>query len=300
MKIGITGVTSLLGSHLAKALVENGYEVHGIGRTKKTSIQSILHNKLFKFFPGDITRFEDIEHPLKDVDYVFHLASVSSERKATEEPLGCFKVNVLGTVNVLEITRRAKIKKIIFSSSGAVYKNPDNAVETDPVPPSGYYGYTKWIAENMINIYRHKFSVSYTILRFSRLYGPFMERNPVFDIVYGFIYNNRIKLYDSPGSVYDFLFVEDAVNALISSLKEEWDNQTVNISSGTGIKISKLLEEFRQIVKTDEIPLEILKHNDQIDILSNKKALSLGWEPVVDIKTGIEKTFKWFKENKGY
>jgi UDP-glucose 4-epimerase len=298
VKIGITGVTSLLGSHLAKALIDRGYEVTGIARAKKSSIESIMHNKLFRFFPGDVTKFEDLEHPLKDVDYVFHLASMSSERKATEEPLGCFRVNVLGTVNILEMTRRAKIKKIIFSSSGAVYQNPDNAEESDPVPPKGYYGYTKWIAENMLDIYRNKFSITYTILRFSRLYGPFMERNPVYDMVYGFIHNDRIRLYDSPGSVYDFLFVEDAVNALITSLNKNWDNQTVNISYGTGTKISELLEMFKQIAGKSEIPLEILKHNDQIDILSNKKALILGWKPLVDIKEGVERTFNWFAKNK--
>ncbi|MGB9735436.1 MAG: NAD-dependent epimerase/dehydratase family protein [bacterium] len=298
MKIGITGVTSLLGSHLAKTLVDNGYEVHGIARAKRPSIDTIIHNSLFKFFPGDVTKFEDLEHPLKDVEYVFHLASVSSERKATEEPLGCFKVNVLGTVNVLEMTRRAKIKKIIFSSSGAVYMNPDNAAETDPVPANGYYGFTKWTAENMINIYKKKFSVDFTILRFSRLYGPYMERNPVFDMAYGIIHNNSVKLYDSPGSIYDFLFIEDAVNALVMSMDHKWNNEIVNISSGKGLKISELLDIFKQISGKKDIPLEILKHNDQIDILSNKKALSLGWKPFTETKIGIEKTFKWFLESR--
>ncbi len=298
MKIGITGVTSLLGSHLAKALVNSGHEVHGIARSKKASIEPIMHNKLFKFFPGDVTKFEDMEHPLKDVDYVFHLASVSSERKAMEEPLGCFKVNVLGTVNVLEMIRRAKLKKIVFSSSGAVYKNPDNAQENDPVPSSGYYGFTKWNAENIIRLYREKFSVSYTILRLSRLYGPFMERNPVFDMAYGIIHKNSVKLYDSAGSLYDFLFVEDAVHALVTSLNTNWDNEVINISSGTGTKISGLFDIFKLVSGKQDIPLEILKHNDQIDILSNKKALSLGWKPFVCIKEGVEKTYKWFLGNK--
>lgn len=298
MKIGITGVTSLLGSHLAKALVNKGYEVHGIARTKRPAIDSLMHNNLFKFFPGDVTKFEDIEHPLKDVDYVFHLASVSSERKATEEPLSCFKVNVFGTVNVLEMTRRAKIKKIIFSSSGAVYKNPENAVETDPTPPNGYYGFTKWTAENMISIYKSKFSTDYTILRFSRLYGPFMERNPIFDMAYGIVHNNSVRLFDSPGSVYDFLFIDDAVQALITSISTEWNNEVVNISYGQGVKISKLFDIFKQISGKKDIPLEILKHNDQIDILSNKKALSLGWKPTIEIKIGVERTYKWFFEYK--
>jgi UDP-glucose 4-epimerase len=294
MKIGITGVTSLLGCHLAKTLTDMGHEVHGIARSKKSSLEPLLHNSLFKFFPGDVTKFEDLEHPLKDVDYVFHLASISSERKATEEPLGCFKVNVLGTVNVLEMTRRAKLKKIIFSSSGAVYKSSDHARETDPTPPNGYYGFTKWNAENMIEMYKNKFSISHTILRFSRLYGPFMERNPVFDMAYGIVHNNGVKLYDSPGSLYDFLFVDDAANALVSSLNKSWDNEIVNISSGTGLKISELFNIFKQVSGKQELPLEIMKHNDQIDILSNKKALSLGWKPQVDIHDGVRKTYTWF------
>ncbi len=294
MKIGITGVTSLLGSHLAKILTDMGHEVHGIARTKKSSIESLLHNSSFKFFPGDVTKFEDLEHPLKDVDYVFHLASISSERKATEEPLGCFKVNVLGTVNVLEMTRRAKLKKVIFSSSAAVYKNTDHAQETDPPFPNGFYGFTKRNAENMIELYKNKFSISYTILRFSRLYGPFMERNPVFDMAYGIAHNGSVKLYDSPGSQYDFLFVDDAANALITSLNKEWDNETINISSGIGLKISELFNIFKQISGKKDIPLEILKQNDQIDILSNKKALSLGWKPRVDIYDGVKQTYDWF------
>ncbi len=294
MKIGITGVTSLLGCHLAKALTDQGHEVHGIARSKKASIEPLLHNSLFRFFPGDVTKFEDLEHPLKDVEYVFHLASVSSERKATEEPLGCFKVNVLGTVNVLEMTRRAKLKKMIFSSSAAVYKSNDHAQETDPVPSGGYYGYTKWNAENMAGIYRTKFNVSSTILRFSRLYGPFMERNPVFDMAYGIVHNNRVTLYDSPGSHYDFLYVDDAVGALIASLDTAWDNETVNISSGTGVQVSELLGIFKTIAGRQDLPLEIMKRNDQIDILSNKKAVSLGWKPRVSIEEGVSKTYAWF------
>ncbi len=294
MKIGITGVTSLLGCHLAKILTDMGHEVHGIARTKKPSLESIIHSGLFKFFLGDVTKFEDLEHPLRDVDYVFHLASISSERKATEEPLGCFKVNVLGTVNVLEMTRRAKLKKVIFSSSAAVYKNTDHAQETDPPFPNGFYGFTKRNAENMIELYKNKFSLSYTILRFSRLYGPFMERNPVFDMAYGITRNNSVKLYDSPGSQYDFLFVDDAANALVTSLNKDWDNEIVNISSGTGLKISELFNIFKQISGKTDLPLEILKHNDQIDILSNKKALSLGWKPRVDIYDGVKKTYTWF------
>ena len=296
MKIGITGVTSLLGCHLAKSLTESGYEVHGIARSKRPSIAPLLHNSLFKFFPGDVTKFEDLEHPLKDVDYVFHLASVSSERKATEEPLGCFKVNVLGTVNVLEMTRRAKLRKIIFSSSAAVYKNNDHAQETDPAPSNGYYGFTKWNAEKMIDLYKNKFGISSTILRFSRLYGPFMERNPVFDMAYGIVHNNSVKLYDSPGSQYDFLFVDDAVSALVASLQKGWDNEIVNISSGTGVRISELFDIMKGISGKPEIALEIMKRNDQIDILSNKKALSLGWKPVIDVQEGARKTYEWFSQ----
>jgi UDP-glucose 4-epimerase len=297
MKIGITGVTSLLGCHAASSLIGLGHEVHGIARTKKISLEHIIHNKLFKFFPGDITKFEDLEHPFRDVDYVFHLASVSSERKATEEPLGCFKVNVLGTVNVLEMIRRAKIKKIVFSSSAAVYKSTDNAKEDDPVPKNTFYGSTKWNAENMIRLYRDKFSISYTILRFSRLYGPFMERNPMFDMASGIIKKNSVTLYDSPGSLYDFLYVDDAAHALIASLDKRWDNETVNISSGTGIRISELFDIFKQVSAQREVPLEILKHDDQIDILSNAKAVSLGWKPMVDVKEGVAKTYEWFLQS---
>ncbi len=298
MKIGVTGITSLLGYHVAESLLGLGHEVHGVARAKRPSLEPIIHNKLFKFFPGDITKFEDIEHPFRDVDYVFHLASVSSERKATEEPLGCFKVNVLGTVNVLEMVRRAKIKKIVFSSSAAVYKATDHAKEEDPVPKNTYYGSTKWNAENMIRLYRDKFSLSYTILRFSRLYGPLMERNPVFDMAEGIIKKNKVTLYDSPGSLYDFLHVDDAARALISSLDKKWDNETVNISSGTGIKVSEVFNIFKQVSGKQDIPLEILKHDDQIDILINTKAGTLGWKPSIDIKDGVERTYRWFMENK--
>ncbi|MCL4558797.1 MAG: NAD-dependent epimerase/dehydratase family protein [Deltaproteobacteria bacterium] len=294
MKVGITGVTSLLGCRVAGSLVELGHEVHGVARAKRPSIEPLLHKGQFKFFPGDVTKFEDMEHPFRDVDCVLHLAGVSSERKATEEPLGCFKVNVLGTVNVLEMARRAGLRKVIFSSSAAVYKTTDHAREDDPVPKNTYYGFTKWNAENVIRLYRDKFLVSYTILRFSRLYGPFMERNPVFDMANGILRKGRVTLYDSPGSRYDFLYVDDAARALIASLDQRWDDETVNISSGAGTKISELFDIFKQVSGRRDIPLEILKHDDQIDILTNTKAAALGWRPIVGIKDGVAMTYKWF------
>ncbi|MCL4478087.1 MAG: NAD-dependent epimerase/dehydratase family protein [Deltaproteobacteria bacterium] len=294
MKIGITGVTSLLGKHLAEAVISKGHEVYGLSRSEKESIKTLIKNPLFHFSAGDVSKYADIERAFKNVEYVFHLASVSSERKAMDDPLSCFMVNVLGTVNVLELVRRNKVKKMIFSSSGAVYKKPEYAKEGDPVPKEGYYGFTKWNAENMILIYNEKFSVPYTILRLSRLYGPFMERNPVFDMATGIKKGDKIKLYDSIGSNYDFLFVDDAVNAFITALSGKWDNNIFNISSGRGIKISELLDIFKQITGKPDMPVEVLKHNDQVDILSNDKAASFGWRPVIDIKAGIGETYRWF------
>lgn len=275
-------------------MVDLGHEVHGLARAKRPSLDNLMRRKQFRFFPGDVTKFEDLEHPFRDVDCVLHLAGVSSERKATEEPLGCFKVNVLGTVNVLEMARRARLGKVVFSSSAAVYKTTDHATEEDPVPKNTYYGTTKWQAENMIRLYRDTFSVPYTILRFSRLYGPFMERNPVFDMANGILKKGRVTLYDSPGSLYDFLHVDDAVRALIASLDRRWDNEIVNISSGVGTSVSELFDIFKRIAGRQDIPLEILKRDDQIDILSNTKAAALGWKPVVGIEDGVAMTYQWF------
>lgn len=283
-KIAITGVSAFVGYHLAKELLKE-HQVIGFD-CRQSELVKKIDTLNFKFVQGDITDFNCLKNALKDVDLIYHLSAVSSERLHRENVNRSFKINVQGPLNILELARTRKIK-IIYASSGAVYPSSSKLHrEEESDFTDKFYGTSKLIAEKYCQLYNKNFALSFVILRFARIYGRGMTRNPIYDILKGIGESKKIKFYESLNSCYDFIYVKDVVEALVFAQNKEWENQIINISSAKGIVLGELIAKVEKIIGR-KIEIEVLQDACSTDILDNKKAKDLGWQPKYSLEEGL-------------
>jgi UDP-glucose 4-epimerase len=298
MKAIVTGGAGFIGSHLVEALINKGMQVHVIDNYS-TGKQSFLH-------PLAIPHHIDIcSKEAKNVilqekpDYLFHLAAQADVERSTLNPDQDANVNITGTINLLEASKEASVKKFIFSSTSAVYGNTSNKIikEDNPTLPLSFYGLSKLSAENYIKMYSSLFNIPYTILRYGNVYGPRQTAKGEGGVIAVFLEkiknNERLKIHGDGTQTRDYIYVKDVANANIAAIKNG-DNGTFQISTGTSTSILDLISTLDAIHKED---LHYFHSNERIgDIkhscLDNLKAREdLKWTPSYNIQKGIEETY---------
>ncbi|MBI5682828.1 MAG: SDR family oxidoreductase, partial [Deltaproteobacteria bacterium] len=212
MKVIVTGATSFLGTHFVE-MVKNKVE----------DVISLSSKEI------DITN--SISFPSGDV--LYHLAANSRIYMAREKIVEDFQINAIGTINVLEAAYKAGIKKIVYISTALVYEDLYNSNEESPVGStkvSGPYGVSKLVGELYIKQYAFERGFEYVILRPSGLYGKGMKKNPIYDMVMGFVTGMPIKLHHDINSEFDFIHVKDVARAMVMAL--DWKDEILNVSHG--------------------------------------------------------------------
>ncbi len=252
MKILVTGVAGFIGSHLAQILLERGDKVLGIDNFYSGTEENIKYlnscdkNNQFTFIEADIRDFDKINQIIKiyNIDQIYHLAAIVSVQESIENPLLSNEVNVKGTLNILEASRKNDVKRVVFSSSAAVYGDEptlpkdENSI-TKPISP---YGYEKLMGEYYMKLYNELYGLETVILRYFNVYGSRQNSKSDYSGVIS-IFEESFKNAKSPniygnGEQYrDFVYVKDVVKANIKAMN------TTNISGkiicvGTGKKTS--------------------------------------------------------------
>jgi UDP-glucose 4-epimerase len=270
MKIVITGADGFIGKKLLNYL------------KNKKNVVAIP-------FDGDITNKFEIEKFFienKNIDQLVHLAGVR-----TNSLLAQLKnVNIEGTKNILNACIKRGVKKIIFASSGAVYGEPirHRSKENDPLNPVDNYGLSKKFAEEYIQSYSKKTKIKYIILRFSSIYGP-GGGSVVNKFIDNVKKNNEIELCGTGEQKRNFLFIDDAVDAIIKSLYYK-QNAIFNIADKDVYSLNNLIE----ILKTKHFKFKVKNRpgKNELKFLSedvSKARKLLNWEPRIKLEQGIEK-----------
>lgn len=298
MKIAVIGSDSFLAYHLISALVKSGHSVLGCDLKKSGNTIDLLNEqKNFEFHECDITDAAKLKKLLRDADCIYHLAAISSERFCREEPLKSFEINVRGVLNALDAAKEKK-PLFVFSSSGSVYPDSLTAKKEEESDFGGkFYGTSKLTAEKYCRLFNKQFGIPLVIFRFSRLYGPRMERNPIYDISKALSAKEKILLYEGLESKYDFIYAEDAARSLLNALDKKWAGGIFNISSAEGVKLKDLIALYFKTAGF-EVPVEVKRDVSETDILDNSKALSFGFKPRIELGEGLKRTFLYFVESR--
>ncbi|HHW58009.1 MAG TPA: SDR family oxidoreductase [Clostridia bacterium] len=302
MKVLVTGGAGFIGSHIVDLLIENGYEVVIVDNLSTGKEEFI--NKKAVFYKKDITDDDLYEIFEKEKpDYVIHQAAQIDVQRSIDDPVFDAKVNILGTVNLLESCRKSGIKKVIYASSAAVYGNPEYLPidEGHRINPISSYGISKHTAEHYFEVYSQLYDLKYTILRYANVYGirqdPKGEGGVISIFTDKMLKGERPVIFGDGNQTRDFVYVKDVAKANLLAL-ERGDNEVVNISTGKPTSINELVEIMNKIMNTSLKPIytEPRKGDIMHSYLDNKKALDvLGWRPEYSLEDGLKETIEYYK-----
>ena len=253
MKILITGAAGFLGSALANHMVRKGHEVRGIDDLSTGNAQTIAPG--VRFTHGDIMDRPKLWTLLQDVDCVFHLAARVAVQESILYPREYNVANVGGTVSLMEAMRDVGVKRVVFTSSGAVYgaqeKQPLNE-EMVPAPDSPY-AVSKLSAEYYIRTIGQLWEIETVSLRIFNAYGPGQRlpssHPPVIpNFLRQAVHQGTIVIHNSGHQTRDYVFLDDVVQAIAAAgTAPGIDGKTINVGSGTETSVKELTELVKAI-----------------------------------------------------
>ena len=292
----ITGGAGFIGSHVVEECLANNYEVVVVDNISSGKIDNLPDDcKVYQVDINDIglKRVFEVERP----DMVIHLAAQASVMKSLEDPVADGKINILGTLRILEYARIHHVKKMVLASSAAVYGNPKQLPidEKFPVKPLSFYALSKWAGERYVQLYESLYDLPCCILRFSNVYGP--RQNPhgeagVISIFINQLINREEMAIYGGQQTRDFVYVKDVATACVRAIDSP-KTGVYNISSCSETSIDDL---FSMISLFSGICMEPQKYplrqgEIQQSVLGNEKAMTeLGWETTYSLQQGLMET----------
>jgi len=246
MSVVVTGANGFIGMHTVRELLKEGYKVKAVDIHIDNLRQ--LKSKHLRLYKRDITQ-DKLSHIVKKGDTVLHLAAVSRFSTAQQNPELAIKVNVLGTLRMLEASKKAR--KFIFSSTGSVYKVTSSPIREDfPREPRNIYGLSKKMAEDLIMISK----VPYIILRYGYVYGPGKQHGAVGSFI-NRIVNGEPPIIFGGSQVNDFTYIKDIVKANLLAITTPITNEVFNIGTGKGVTILELLHWIKHLLNSNIEPI---------------------------------------------
>ncbi len=309
--IFVTGATGLLGSWLAKALVDNNANVVCLVRdiVPKSNLYLNGYYKKVVMVNGGLEDYFLIERTLNEyeVDTIFHLGAQTIVGAANHSPLATFESNIKGTWNVLEAARNSKlIEKIIVASSDKAYGEQEKLPYTEDMPLKGKHPYdvSKSCADLIAQSYYYTYDLPVGITRCGNFYGGGdLNFNRLVPGTIKSVLNNERPVIRSDGKyIRDYIFILDAVEAYLF-LAEKLDNPTIrgafNFSNESQVTVSDVVKKILELINRENLePLILNEAKSEIkhQYLSARKAREiLGWKPKYNLETGLRETIKWYK-----
>ncbi|GHU41403.1 NAD-dependent dehydratase [Clostridia bacterium] len=307
-KILVTGGAGFIGSHLCKRLLHEGNEVictDNLFTGSKANIRELFQNPNFEFIRHDIIDTLHIE-----VDKIYNLACPASPPHYQNDPIKTIKTNILGTMNMLGIAKRLKIR-VLQASTSEVYGDPDNAHHpqdesywgnVNPIGIRSCYDEGKRVAETLCFDYHRQNGVDIKVIRIFNTYGPNMKINDgrvVSNFIVQAIKGDKITIYGNGQQTRSFCYVDDLVDGMVRLMESEPGfTGPCNIGNPSEFTMLELAEKVIKLTGSkSKIVFEPLPQDDpkqrKPDISLAKEKLN--WEPKIALDEGLLKTIAYFK-----
>ncbi len=303
----VTGGAGFIGSHVCRKLVENGENVVVFDNFSQGKMDILKKLRLsdiqdkVALVNGDITDFDSIVKTLKKYknEKIIHTAAITFIPTAVKNPSLTFKVNTVGTFNLLEAARQFDLSKFIYVSTSSSYGNFQYtpADEKHPLEPKDIYGATKLAADRITISYYRTYDLPVSILRTSSVYGPGdLEKRVAKNFIENAIQGVPLELHGGGVQRRNFSYVKDVAEGIVlaSKLKES-DGEVFNICGEGVYSIKELAEVVKKFVPGTVIKevgaRSIDTKRGDLDISKAKK--KLGYKPKYNIETGINEYIRW-------
>ncbi|NOS72155.1 MAG: SDR family NAD(P)-dependent oxidoreductase [Verrucomicrobia bacterium] len=314
MNFLVTGGAGFIGSHVCEQLLQTGHSVWAfddlntfydpqLKRANIRAIQSLA--KPFEFVHGDITNRMSLDDLFGEVkfDQVIHLAARAGVRPSLAEPALYQRVNVEGTVNILEAARKTGVKKITIASSSSVYgvnaKIPFS--ESDPIFSAiSPYAASKLACEALGHVYHHIYDMDVVMLRFFTVYGPRQRPDLAIYKFASLIHAGKpIPVFGDGSTARDYTYITDIVDGVIACTQKQFGFEIFNLGESQTVKLHELISLIeaslgkkavldRQPPQPGDVPITFA------DI--SKARAKLGYNPQVKIAAGIPRFVDWFRQ----
>lgn len=256
----VTGGAGFIGSTLVDTVLEDNKVtvIDNFSTGKLSNIKNPDHENL-TIIKEDINNLE-LTSILEDKDYIFHFAAIASVAYSIKEPEITFKNNVGSTEKLINASLDTNIKKIIFSSSSAIYGDNENLPlkESEIPDPESPYAESKVDCENLLSEAYENYGLNYTNLRYFNIYGPKQNKDSQYasvipNFVNRILNNEKPTIFGDGEQTRDFIYVKDIVNANLTASKNDF-NGVCNIASGKSITVNELFETIAKILDFKEEP----------------------------------------------
>jgi len=281
MRVLVTGGSGFVGSHLIKELKKEHEVIN----------YDIKEGK-------DILDAEGLGK--ENADVVFHLAA-DPDVKSSINPEKCFKINVIGSYNVLEFARKNNAG-IVFISSSTVYGNGTNFKEDSPLRPVSNYGASKAAVEMMIRSYHHSYGIKATIVRPANIYGEGSTHGVMFDFYNKLKKNpNELEILGNGLQRKSYIYISDAVSGIITAWENGKDFGIYNLSTDKTTSVNEIASLIcRELGVNPFLKYTGGERGWVGDIpaisLNNEKLKSLGWKPRICLEEGIRRYINWLSK----
>jgi len=311
----VTGGAGFIGSHVCERLLNGGHSVWAfddlntfydpqLKRRNLRDIQSLA--KPFEFIQGDLTDRAALDELFGSVkfDQVIHLAARAGVRPSLAEPALYQRVNVEGTVNILEAARLTGVKKITIASSSSVYGVNSKVpfAESDPIFAAiSPYAASKLACEALGHVYHHVYGMDVAMLRFFTVYGPRQRPDLAIHKFAKLIHAGKpIPVFGDGSTARDYTYVTDTVDGVIACTQKELGFEIFNLGESQTVTLSYLIELIekelgrkasidRQPPQPGDVPITFA------DV--SKARAKLGYHPHIKIEQGIKMFIDWFRKN---
>ena len=301
--IAITGIAGFIGSNLAEYLLNKDYKVMGIDDLSYGVKEQVPRS--VEFYKMDVCS-EDIYELFDDVDTVFHFAAKNCISDCQLDPVETAKINIIGTVNVLEACKRKNVRKIILAESSAIYEGCD----LFPTPeenesPQSFYAISKICGKLFADGYIGSSNMNISALRYFNVYGPRQDyRRTVPPLMSGIIISllkgERPKIYGDGTKRRDFIYIDD-VNGFHDMIMfdERANGKVFNLGSGVNYSVMEIYEAVESILNTGLKPIyepDLLGEAFQ-NLADISETESFGWKPQVSLEEGLRLSIDYIRKN---
>lgn len=311
MKVLVTGGAGFIGRWVVKKLLESVeceiVVLDNLSNGERENLKEFEDNaNLSEIVIGDIRDKALLSNVFQNnFDICIHLAAQINVQKSIDNCAETFDINVLGTLNLLEESRKNKVKFVMVSTC-MVYEECKDAElidEKHPVLPKSPYAASKLAAENFVKAYHHAYRLPTVILRPFNVYGPFQKSSSEGGVVSVFLNNKlmheKLQIFGDGKQSRDFLYVEDCADFIVNaSFSPNVIGETINVGSGTEVSINELAHK---IVQDNGRIIHVNHPHPQCEINrmvcnSEKARQLLNWENKIGLDEGLMRTEQWLKE----
>lgn len=305
----VTGGAGFIGSNLVHQLVKDGHRVKVLDNFysgKRENLWEVIHD--IELIEGDLTDADAVSRAVAGVEIILHQGAVPSVPKSIKDPLTSDRVNVGGTLQILNAAVAHRVQRVVYAASSSAYGNTwvlpkTESMEGTPLSP---YAVSKFTGELYCRVYNRIYGLETVSLRYFNVFGPRQDPNSEYaavvpKLICSMMHDIPPKIYGDGTQSRDFTYIDNVVSAnLLAANAPRLHGEVVNIGCGSRITLNKLVAEIAEIMqKTPESVylkerMGDVKHS--LADIQNAEAL-IGYKPLVQLKEGLEKTIEWYGRN---